>query len=174
MKVTSVEKAWEVANRIFPTDYMKDEQSSQRAGYPIYRSTADHVNAWISDLNCRLEVNIQNPDTKNIESTNIWIEEKVDEFQSEKVVKKAPAAVVMKHYYSDKWCNTSEARTQEQLQQIAKQIRENCTVVAIHDQSKMYGDGKACTEYQNESLGIRYWIHDNFGHISEITEARSY
>lgn len=75
MKVTSVEKAWEAANRIFPTDYMKDEQSSQRAGYPIYRSTADHVNAWISDLNCRLEVNIQNPDTKNIESTNIWIEE---------------------------------------------------------------------------------------------------
>lgn len=76
MKVTSVEKAWEAANRIFPTDYMKDEQSSQRAGYPIYRSTADHVNAWISDLNCRLEVNIQNPDTKNIESTTIWIEEK--------------------------------------------------------------------------------------------------
>ncbi len=75
MKVTSVEKAWEAANRIFPTDYMKDEQSSQRAGYPIYRSTADHVNAWISDLNCRLEVNIQNPDTKNIESTNIWIKE---------------------------------------------------------------------------------------------------
>lgn len=73
MKVTSVEKAWEAANRIFPTDYMKDEQSSQRAGYPIYRSTADHVNAWISDLNCRLEVNIQNPVTKEIESTNIWI-----------------------------------------------------------------------------------------------------
>lgn len=75
MKVTSVEQAWIEANKIFPTDYEKDEASSSRAGYPIYRSTADHVNAWISDLNCRLEVNIQNPDTKNIESITIWIEE---------------------------------------------------------------------------------------------------
>lgn len=75
MKVTSIKEAWDEANRIFPTDYMKDEQSSNRAGYPIYRSTAEDVNAWISDLNCRLEVNIQNPKTKEIESINIWIEE---------------------------------------------------------------------------------------------------
>lgn len=75
MKVTSVEKAWEAANRIFPTDYIQDDVASMKAGYPIYRSTADDVNAWISDLNCRLEVNIQNPKTKEIESTNIWIEE---------------------------------------------------------------------------------------------------
>lgn len=75
MKVTSIKEAWDEANRIFPTDYMKDEQSSHRAGYPIYRSTADGVNAWISDLNCRLEVNIQNPKTKEIKSTNIYIEE---------------------------------------------------------------------------------------------------
>lgn len=75
MKVTSVEKAWEAANRIFPTDYIQDDVASMKAGYPIYRSTADDVNAWISDLNCRLEVNIQNPETKEIESTNIWIEE---------------------------------------------------------------------------------------------------
>lgn len=174
MQVRTVKDAWELANKLFPTDYIQDTESSQRAGYPIYRSTAEGNDSWISDLGNRLEVNIWIEDDDGVESTNIWIEEKVDEFQSEKVVKKAPAAVVMKHYYSDKWCNTSEARTQEQLQQIAKQIRENCTVVQIHDQSKMYGDGKACTEYQNENLGIRYWIHDNFGHISDITEARSY
>lgn len=75
MKVRTREEAWKEVDKIFPTDYYKDEQSSQRAGYPILRSTADNVNAWISDLNCRLEVNIQNPDTKNIESTNIWIED---------------------------------------------------------------------------------------------------
>lgn len=172
MKATSVKEAWEIADKIFPTDYEKDEASSQRAGYPIYVSTSEGNDSWISDLGNRLELNIWKGD--GLESANIWIEEKVDEFQSEKVVKKAPAAVVVKHYYSDKWCNTSEARTQEQLQQIAKQIREVCTVVQIHDQSKMYGDGKACTEYQNESLGIRYWIHDTFGCISDITEARSY
>lgn len=172
MQVRTVKEAWELANKLFPTDYMKDEQSSQRAGYPIYISTAEGNESWISDLGNRLELNIWKDG--GVESINIWIEEKVDEFQSEKVVKKAPAAVVMKHYYSDKWCNTSEARTQEQLQQIAKQIREVCAVVQIHDQSKMYGDGKACTEYQNEILGIRYWIHDTFGYISDITEARSY
>lgn len=73
MKVRTREEAWKEVDKIFPTDYYKDEQSSQRAGYPIIRSTADDVNAWISDLNCRLEVNIQNPETKEIESTNIWI-----------------------------------------------------------------------------------------------------
>ncbi len=73
MEVRTREEAWKEVDKIFPTDYYKDEQSSQTAGYPILRSTADDVNAWISDLNCRLEVNIQNPETKEIESTNIWI-----------------------------------------------------------------------------------------------------
>lgn len=73
MEVRTREEAWKEVDKIFPTDYYKDEQYSQTAGYPILRSTADDVNAWISDLNCRLEVNIQNPETKEIESTNIWI-----------------------------------------------------------------------------------------------------
>jgi hypothetical protein len=37
MIVTTIEKAWAEANKIFPTDYDKDEASSQRAGYDIYR-----------------------------------------------------------------------------------------------------------------------------------------
>ncbi len=37
----SAEEAWNRVNEIFPTDYAKDEDSSQRAGYPIFRSTAD-------------------------------------------------------------------------------------------------------------------------------------
>lgn len=73
IEVRTKQQAWEVANRMFPTDYMQDTMSSKRAGYPIYRSTADDVNAWISDLNVRLEVNIQDPETKEINSTNIWI-----------------------------------------------------------------------------------------------------
>lgn len=36
MKVSSVKEAWELANRLFPTDYEKDEDRSSRAGYPIY------------------------------------------------------------------------------------------------------------------------------------------
>ena len=36
IKVNSISTAWEVAASIFPTDYKKDEESSKRAGYPIY------------------------------------------------------------------------------------------------------------------------------------------
>lgn len=68
MKVNSKEAAWNEVNRIFPTDYEKDEESSQRAGYPIYRSTAeDHHYFYICDLNDRLEVNM------NAETVNVWI-----------------------------------------------------------------------------------------------------
>lgn len=74
MKVSSVKEAWELANRLFPTDYEKDEEMSRRAGYPIYHSTADGVNAWISDLNNRLELNYSNG-----ESENIWIEQEQDD-----------------------------------------------------------------------------------------------
>lgn len=68
LRVSSTKEAWELANRLFPTDYEKDEEMSRRAGYLIYHSTADGVNAWISDLNNRLELNYSNG-----ESENIWI-----------------------------------------------------------------------------------------------------
>lgn len=70
MKVKTIEEAWNEANKIFPTDYEKDEFSSSRAGYPIYRSTAEgHENDYICDLNDRLEVNI----FEGNQTVNIWI-----------------------------------------------------------------------------------------------------
>lgn len=74
MTVNSIERAWNEANRIFPTDYMKDEEKSVAAGYPIYFSTAEGVNAWISDLGNRLEINLQDGKT-----VNIWIDEAIRE-----------------------------------------------------------------------------------------------
>ena len=71
MKVRSKQEAWNEADAIFPTDYIKDESRSERAGYDIYCSTAAGVNAWISDLGDRLEVNLESGKT-----VNIWIEEK--------------------------------------------------------------------------------------------------
>lgn len=73
MKVSSVKEAWELANRLFPTDYEKDEERSIRAGYPIFYSTANGVNAWISDLGNRLELNYADG-----KSENIWIERDED------------------------------------------------------------------------------------------------
>ena len=69
MTVTSIRDAWAEVQKIFPTRYEHDANRSERAGYPIYYSTASDVNAWISDLGNRLEVNL--PDGKSV---SIWIE----------------------------------------------------------------------------------------------------
>lgn len=72
IKVNSMSTAWEVAASIFPTDYQKDEESSKRAGYPIYKTTSTDESFsgfHISDLNTRLEVNM------GAETVMIWIEE---------------------------------------------------------------------------------------------------
>lgn len=69
MTVTSIRDAWAEVQKIFPTRYEHDASRSERAGYPIYYSTAADVNAWISDLGNRLEVNL--PDGKSVD---IWIQ----------------------------------------------------------------------------------------------------
>ena len=69
MTVTSIRDAWAEVRKIFPTDYEYSIERSERAGYPIYYSKASGVNAWISDLGNRLEVNL--PDGKIV---NIWIQ----------------------------------------------------------------------------------------------------
>lgn len=69
MKVKSRKEAWDKADILFPTDYNKDESRSKKAGYDIFYSTAAGVNAWISDLGDRLEVNLASGET-----VNIWID----------------------------------------------------------------------------------------------------
>ena len=66
--VNSVSAAWAKVNEIFPTDYNKDENSSARAGYPVFRSSVEYYN-YICDLGDRLEVNLENGET-----INIWID----------------------------------------------------------------------------------------------------
>ena len=56
--VISKEEAWSKADEIFPTDYIKDDRSSENAGYDIYKSTLKGVYAWISDLGSTLELNL--------------------------------------------------------------------------------------------------------------------
>lgn len=73
MTVNSRQAAWAEADRLFPTDYMKDDRASMGAGYDIYYSTSDSNQSWISDLGDRLELNICSK--RGVESINIWIEE---------------------------------------------------------------------------------------------------
>lgn len=74
--VKNMQQAWNKVNEIFPTDYEKDVKSSEHAGYPVYRSTAEgHYYDYICDLNDRLEVNLSTG-----ESINVWVKpEKVAE-----------------------------------------------------------------------------------------------
>lgn len=74
MKVSTVKEAWELARRLFPSDYELDSSSIERAGYKVYKSTAEGSNARICDLNDRLELNYDNG-----LSENIWIEEQMVE-----------------------------------------------------------------------------------------------
>lgn len=78
MRVRTVADAWREANKIIPSDYMKNEELSRRAGYPTYYSTSDvNPDDHINDLNCRLEVVVGG------EHTNIWIEE-IEELDKQK------------------------------------------------------------------------------------------
>lgn len=72
MKANGRDEAWRIADRLFPTDYQKDDTASERAGYPIYETTSTDekfAGFHISDLNTRLELNMGN------ETVTIWIEE---------------------------------------------------------------------------------------------------
>lgn len=68
ISVVNKEAAWAIVNRLFPSDYDKDEVASTNAGYPIYRHNTLNPENRICDLGCRLEVNLGN------DTINIWIE----------------------------------------------------------------------------------------------------
>lgn len=57
-QVSTVEEAWNIANKLFKGDYEYSTEYSNRAGYSVYMSTRSNCNDHISDLNSRLEVNI--------------------------------------------------------------------------------------------------------------------
>lgn len=91
IKVKNHSEAWEIVNGIFPTDYEKDEEGSERAGYPIYRSTAEgRFYNYICDLNDRLEVNLEDGN----KTINIWI--KTDPAQEEKTENEKERCQVIK------------------------------------------------------------------------------
>ena len=102
MTVTSIRDAWAEVQKIFPTRYEHDASRSERAGYPIYYSTAADVNAWISDLGNRLEVNL--PDGKSVD---IWIQ--------------APAEAATSD--STKDTEDSGSATKEERRETAKRIQ---------------------------------------------------
>ena len=86
--------------------------------------------------------------------------------------KELGTSATMRHFYSNEWCRDDKARTQEELQAIAQKIRRGCKV----EERDNFNGGEfgtyTCTIYINENLGLRYWVKDEFGWITEIDEAR--
>lgn len=81
MTVNSKQEAWNKVNEIFPTAYEQDMGSSERAGYPIYRSTSEgHYYDYICDLGSSLEVNL---DSSHQPTVRINIVEPVQESSEE-------------------------------------------------------------------------------------------
>lgn len=94
MKVTNKEQAWAEVNKIFPTDYEKDEGSSQRAGYDVYRHPTLNYYTRICDLGNRLEV-LTGEYGETV--TNIWIVETED--TTEEAVAKTAHPIIARQVY---------------------------------------------------------------------------
>lgn len=62
----STAHAWAIVDELFPGDYARDDHSSERAGYPIYRATSENSRAYICDLNSGLEINYDDGSTQRI------------------------------------------------------------------------------------------------------------
>ena len=62
----STAHAWAIVDELFPGDYTRDDNSSERAGYPIFRATSEGSRAYICDLNSSLEINYDDGSTQRI------------------------------------------------------------------------------------------------------------
>ena len=95
----SVNEAWQLVNKYFPSDYEKDEECSKNAGYPIYRSTSESLpNAfynYICDLGNCLEINLCDEDWQG---STIRIEIRDD--QKEEAVETTEAKSPEMHEYT--------------------------------------------------------------------------
>jgi hypothetical protein len=88
----SVKEAWEIVNKYFPSDYEKDEKCSEKAGYPVYRSTSESLpNAYynyICDLGNCIEINLCDEDWQG---STIRVEIREPEQEEVKLEEAVPA-----------------------------------------------------------------------------------
>ena len=89
-------EAWEVAEKMYKTEYHKDVMSSYREGYPIY---TDGKDIMIEDFGVRLKV-VKDDNINKYELTNIWIAEQIGEGITEEMEQEAlkiSNTIVLKH-----------------------------------------------------------------------------
>ena len=134
MKVKTREQAWEEVNKIFPSDYEKDQSASVRAGYDIYRNRDFCYYNYICDLGCRLEVNIGKHGENAI---NIWIDSELPEPALKlkdflKMVKEPVQVVVKKDGQCFEYaCMSNSFHAEEAMERTVYEV--SSTVVFGHD-----------------------------------------
>lgn len=171
IEVTSKQQAWEIVNQFFPSDYSKDADSSERAGYPVYRSSVEFYD-YICDLEDRLEVNLKNGN----KTVNVWIVEPEEKKSAHK------GSIEITEYRSCKWAKNG--MRPEELKKLAQQIFSNGAVTSVYHQSygtndpdvthgdewaTVYNGGVAYT-VECEGLPVKYVIHMTGFEVSEIIE----
>ena len=62
--VENRQEAIDLINKHYPLSYNLDEESKERAGYPIYRSEEEYY-TYFCDLGCRIELNLASGETVN-------------------------------------------------------------------------------------------------------------
>lgn len=171
IEVTSKEAAWEEVNKIFPADYAEDTSSSERAGYPVYRSSIEYYD-YICDLGDRLEVNLKNGG----KTINVWIVEPEEKKPARRV------CVEVTEYRSCKWAKNG--MRPEELKKLAQQIFRNGTITKTYHQAYgtndpdvTHGDewatvlnGGVAYTVECEGLPVKYVIHMTGFEVSEIIE----
>ena len=144
--VNSTAQAWNKVNEIFPTDYERDSNSSKRAGYPVYRSTADgHWYDYICDLGDRLEINLSNGDT-----VNVWIKENEIEDFTEPTEDEIRQMVADTHAAEDAgksgWCH---------IEPKAATIYNFCVMHTDYDHNKAEHDFAEALNHSDDSMKVR-------------------
>jgi hypothetical protein len=134
MIVTSKEQAWAEVNKLFPTDYEKDEASSLRAGYDIYRHPTLNYYNRICDLGCRLEV-LTGEYGENV--TNIWIKDEESAVATETA---ASETVTEQSEFSEVRKETGRRLqrltywyTEEYIKELDNKAREDAAVKEMQD-----------------------------------------
>ena len=126
--VSTKEKAWQLADKLFPTDYMKDEHDSPRAGYPVFNTTSiddKYTGFHISDLNTALELNMGAETIRiNIVDQEAEIKNNFDNIQNRVITQDEEHNDIIEQYYECPICGTHYTITiTDRVQRIAIQKR---------------------------------------------------
>ena len=138
-------EAWKKAAEIFPTDWEEDTFSSNRAGYPVYRSNIDSMfYYWISDLGTALELNM------GADTIRININEEAAE--NEEVI----------HIQQNESISFTELSATYHTKHITEEAQVGCLNMSAIYSELIKEAGRICEYYASDLLfgleGVKRWI----------------